>query len=83
MLRGSTFTNLKEYGVTKLSKALQIFRQETPLGSRLHHAFLIKELVGTYIMAHQREAPTASIELLTPFHWLTLPGLQPLGSVGM
>jgi hypothetical protein len=33
------------------------FRQETPPGSRLDRTYLIKELDGTCVMAHQREAP--------------------------
>ena len=40
-------------------------RQEIPPGSRLDRTDLIKELDGTCIMAHQREAPTDTTELLT------------------
>ena len=35
-----------------------IFRQKTPPGSSLDRTYLIKELDGTCVMAHQREAPT-------------------------
>ena len=44
--------------------ALQIYRHETPAGSRLNLAYLIKELDGTYIMVHQHEAHAATTELL-------------------
>ena len=55
----------------------QIFRQETPPGSRLDRTDLIKELDGTCVMAHQREAPTDTTELLTRLTWFTLPGFEP------
>ena len=41
------------------------FRQETPPGSRFNRTDLpYQELDGTYIMAHQHEAPTDTTELL-------------------
>ena len=46
-----------------------ILRQEIPPVSRLNPDYLIKELGGTYVMAHQRQAPTANTELLTLFIW--------------
>ena len=46
-------------------------------GSRLDHAYLIKELYSTCIMAHQCEAPKATTELLTQLTWFTLPGFEP------
>ena len=57
--------------------SVQIFRQETPPGSRLDRTYLIKELDGTCVMAHQREAPTDTTELLTRLTWFTLPGFEP------
>ena len=59
------------------------FRQENPPGSRLDRNYLIKELDGICVMAHQREARTATTELLTRLTWFTLPGLEPatLGSI--
>ena len=45
------------------------FRQETPLGSRLEHTYLIKELDRTWVMAQQHEAPidtTDKIDLVNP-----------------
>ena len=48
-----------------------ILRQEIPPVSRLNPDYLIKELAGTYVMAHQRQAPTANTELLTLFIWLS------------
>ena len=56
---------------------MQIFRQETPPGPRLYRAYLIKEFDGTCIMAHQREAPTETTELLTRVTGFTLPGFEP------
>ena len=53
-----------------------IFRQEPPPGSRLGHSYLIKKLDGTCLMAHQREAPTDTAELLTRLIWFTLPGFE-------
>ena len=41
------------------------FKQETPPGSRLGFAYLIKELDGICVMAHQREAATGTTEVLT------------------
>ena len=45
--------------------------------ARLDRAYLIKELDGTYVMAHQPEAPTDTTELLTRLTWFTLPGFEP------
>ena len=56
---------------------IQIVRQETPPGSRRDCTYLIKELDGTSVMAHQREAPTDTTELLTRLTWFTLPGIEP------
>ena len=56
---------------------MQIFRQETPPGSRLDGTYLIKELDSKCIMAHQREAPTDTTKLLTRLTWFTLPGFEP------
>ena len=50
---------------------------KTSSGSRLDRAYLIKELDGTYVMAHQREAPTSTTELLGSPFWDS--NLQPLG----
>ena len=50
-----------------IRKHSQIFRQETPSGSRPNRAYLIKELDGTCVSAHQREAPTDINELLIPY----------------
>ena len=44
---------------------VQIVRQETPPGLGLDHTYLIKELDGTCVMAHQREASTVTTEVLT------------------
>ena len=55
----------------------QIFRQETPLGSRLDRTYLIKELDGKRVMAHKYEAPTDTNELLTRLTWFTLSGFKP------
>ena len=40
------------------------FKQEAPPGSRIDRTYLNKELCGAYVMAHQREAPTATTKLL-------------------
>ena len=58
-------------------------REETPPGSILEHAYLIKELYCTCIMAHQSEALTDNTELLTWWTWFTVPGFEPatIGSV--
>ena len=48
-----------------LGVLVQIFRQETPPGSGLDRTYLIKELDSTCVIAHQREAPTDTIELMT------------------
>ena len=37
---------------------------------RLDRTYLIKELDGTCVMAHQRESPTDTTELLTRLTWL-------------
>ena len=63
--------------LSKSKKLLLFFRQETLPGLRLNHAYLIKELDGTCVMAHQREAPTDTTELLTRLTWFTLPGFKP------
>ena len=56
---------------------IQIFRQETPPGSRRDCTYLIKELDGTSVMAHQREAPKNTTDLLKRLTWFTLPGFEP------
>ena len=56
---------------------VKFFRQETPPGLRLDRTYLIKELDGTCVMAHQREALTDTTELLTRLTWFTLPGFEP------
>ena len=58
------------------------FQKENPPGLRLDFSYFIKELDGTCIMAHKREAHTATTELLTWLTWFTLPGFEPatLGS---
>ena len=53
------------------------FQTETPPGPRLGRTDFIKKLDGTYIMAHQCEAPTDTTELLTRLTWFTLPGFEP------
>ena len=53
------------------------FRQETPPHLRLDHAYLIKKLDGTYVMAEQCEAPTATTELLTRLIVSPYAGLEP------
>ena len=57
-------------------------RQETPPGSRLDYAYLIKELHGTCAIAHQCEAPTPFTELLIRWTLFTILGFKPaiLGS---
>ena len=64
----AVYLNLKEIIKSKLFNFCHIFREETHPGSRLDHAYPIKELYGTCDMTHQREARTAITELLT---WLT------------
>ena len=55
---------------------VQIFRQETPSGSRLDRAYLIKEL-DTCVMAHQREAPTDTTDTVVLVHPTGIPTCNP------
>ena len=63
--------------LSKSKKLLFFFRQETLPGSRLDRAYLIKELDGTCVLAHQREAPKDTTKILTRLSWFTLPGFEP------
>ena len=69
-LRGAGFQYARSYYgrfqvKAECSLLLKIFKQETPPGSRLDRTYLIKDLDGTCVMAHQREASTDITELLT------------------
>ena len=73
-----SFFIFKKYSRNNCVKSLiTCFRQETPPGSRPGRAYLIKELDGTCVIAHQREASTVTTELLTRLTWFTLPGFEP------
>ena len=59
------FFNILLYNFSEIIFDVQNFSRETPTGLRLDHAYIIKKLDGTFIIANKHEAPKATTEILT------------------